>query len=167
MKKIIRLIITVCLMLTLLIPNVVFAAVGGEQTDWKDIYLSDEETKEILDLNPENQIITMASGLIREHKLSISKSGNSLIIVGRTSGANGVSKCGFTKITIQRRNNSSASWSNYKTYNDLYNNSAYYSLSKSLSVTSGYQYRVIGTHYAKKSIINTQKVNNTSNTLTF
>ena len=45
----------------------------------------------------------------------------------------------------------------------------YYSIgiSKSLTVTSGYQYRVTCTHYAKKSLLSTQKINNTSNTVTF
>ncbi len=167
MKKIIRLIITGCLMLTLLIPNVAFAAVGGEQTEWEDIYLSDEEFDEVLSNNPNNEIMLLSSGLISDRKISIKKSGNSLIIAGLTQGSAEVSKCGFTKVTIQRRANSNASWSNYKTYNDLYSNTRTYNLSKSIAVTSGYQYRVTCTHYAKKNLLSTEKINNTSNTLTF
>lgn len=167
MKKIFSLIIIGCLFFTLFIPTNVFAAVGGEQTEWQDIVLSDEEFEKILSNNPDNNIIPHTSGLIDSYSIAISKSGSKLIIAGKTSCENSVTKCGFTKVIVQRRSSSSASWSNYQTYNDLYKDARTYTLSKSLSVPSGYQYRVICTHYAKKNILSTQKIDNTSNTLTF
>lgn len=167
MKKIIRLIITSCLLLSLFIPTVAFAAVNGEQADWNDIALSTEEFNVILASNTENSAVPYATGLINKCSIAISKSGNSLIIVGLTQGSTEVVKCGFTKVTIQRRANSSSSWSNYKTYTDLYIDGRIYNLSKSITVSSGYQYRVTCTHYAKKSLLSTQKIDNTSNTLTF
>lgn len=167
MKKIINLIITGCLIFALLIPQVAFAAVGGEEAEWQDIVLSDEKFEEILSNNPDNQIMPLSSDLINRHSIAIQKNGNSLIIAGATYGSSEVSKCGFTKVSIQRRSNSGASWSNYQTYSDLYNNSHQYILSKSISVPSGYQYRVTCTHYAKKNVVSTQKINATSNILTF
>lgn len=167
MKKIINLIITGCLIFALLIPQVAFAAVGGEEAEWQDIVLSDEEFEEILSNNPDNQIMPLSSDLINRHSIAIKKNGNSLIIAGATYGSSEVSKCGFTKVSIQRRSNSGASWSNYQTYSDLYNNSHQYILSKSISVPSGYQYRVTCIHYAKKNVVSTQKINATSNILTF
>lgn len=136
-----------------------FAAVGGEEAEWQDIVLSDEEFEEILSNNPDNQIMPLSSDLINRHSIAIQKNGNSLIIAGTTYGS--------SEVSIQRRSNSSASWSNYQTYSDLYNNSHQYILSKSISVPSGYQYRVTCTHYAKKNLVSTQKINGTSNILTF
>lgn len=136
-----------------------FAAVGGEEAEWQDIVLSDEEFEEILSNNPDNQITPLSSDLINRHSIAIQKNGNCLIIAGTTYGS--------SEVSIQRRSNSSASWSNYQTYSDLYNNSHQYILSKSISVPSGYQYRVTCTHYAKKNLVSTQKINGTSNILTF
>lgn len=95
-----------------------FAAVGGEEAEWQDIVLSDEEFEEILSNNPDNQITPLSSDLINRHSIAIQKNGNCLIIAGTTYGSSEVSKCGFTKVSIQRRSNSSASWSNYQTYPD-------------------------------------------------
>ena len=98
MKKIINLIITGCLIFALLIPQVAFAAVGGEEAEWQDIVLSDEEFEEILSNNPDNQIMPLSSDLINRHSIAIKKNGNSLIIAGATYGSSEVSKCGFTII---------------------------------------------------------------------
>lgn len=167
MKKIFSLIIVGCLIFTLFIPTNVFAAVGGEQTEWQDIVLSDEEFEKILSNNSDNNIMPFTSGLINSYSIGISKNGNDLIIAGKTNCTSNVTKCGFTKVIVQRRSSSSASWSNYQTYNDLYKDARTYALSKKLSVSSGYQYRVICTHYAKVNIFSTEKIDNTSNTIKF
>ena len=83
-----------------------FAAVGGEEAEWQDIVLSDEEFEEILSNNPDNQIPPLSSDLINRHSIAIQKNGNCLIIAGTTYGSSEVSKCGFTKVSIQRRSNS-------------------------------------------------------------
>ncbi|MCC8073936.1 MAG: hypothetical protein LIO62_07420 [Clostridiales bacterium] len=167
MKKIFSLIIIGCLVFTLFVPANVFAADIKEQSEWQDIVLSDEEFEKILSNNPNNNIITYASGLIDSYSIGISKSGSDLIIAGKTTCTSNVTKCGFTKVIVQRRSSSTASWSNYKTYSDLYKDARSYTLSKKLSVTSGYQYRVTCTHYAKKSLLSTEKIDNTSNIVTF
>ncbi len=167
MKKIFSLIVVGCLFFTLLIPTNAFASVGGEQAEWQDIVLSDEEFEKILSNNVNNKIMPYASGLINNYSIAISKSGSNLIIAGTTYGKSNVTKCGFTKVTVQRKSSSSTSWSNYQTYNDLYKDARSYTLSKTLSVPSGYEYRVICTHYAKVNIFSTQKIDNTSNTIKF
>ncbi len=110
---------------------------------------------------------TRATGLITDCSLGIAKSGNTLKISGYTYGSDVVTKCGFTEVIVQRRTNNNSSWSDYLTYEDLYSSSNSYTLTKSITVASGYQYRVTATHYAKKSLFSTEKITGTTGTLTF
>lgn len=167
MKKIISIMLSICFLFSLLIPDTAFANNEEESPEWQDIVLSDEEFNLILSNNPNNNVRPLASGLIVAYSIAISKDGNKLIIAGRTFGSTDVIKCGFTKVTIQRRKDSSESWTDYKVYEDLYNDFNLYNLSKTYIVISGYEYRVTCTHYAKKNILSVQKINNTSNTLSF
>lgn len=167
MKRIISVALSICFLFSLFIPNTAFASTKEGAGDWQDIYLSEEEFNEILSNNPNNDIRPLASGLINSYSIGISKNGNTLIIVGKTFGITGVIKSGFTKVTIQRRKDSSSSWSDYKIYEDLYSDSSLYNLAKSYIVISGYEYRVTCTHYAKKNIFSVEKINNTSNTIKF
>lgn len=167
MKKFIILFITGGLILTMFIPSVAYASVEDNPVEWQDVTLSDEEFERALQNNPNNSITPYATGLIKNHVISINKSGSSIVITGLTEGISDIKKCGFTVITIQRKKASASSWSTYAKYEDLYNESSIYKLSKKISVTSGYQYRVTCTHYAKKNLLSTQKINNTSNTLSF
>lgn len=108
------------------------------------------------------------TGLITDCQLVIEKNSNNILhIEGYTEGTNEVIKCGFTEIIVERRTNSSSSWSEYYTYEDLYSSSNEYTLDESLTVTSGYQYRVTATHYAKKSLFSTEKITGTTGALTF
>lgn len=166
MKKIIRVFILSCLIVTCFIPNVAYASVGASQLGWQDVTLTDEEFNVILALNPNNEIAPYATGLITKKNIAISKNGNTLTIAGETQGSASVTKCGFKEVTIQRRKNASSSWSDYQTYKDLYRESTSYKLTKIVTVPSGYQYRVTCTHYAKKNIFSTQKIDNTSNIVT-
>lgn len=167
MKKIISLVLSICFLFSLFVPNTAFASAEEGEGDWQDISLSEEEFNEIISNNPNNEIRPFATGLINGYYIGISKNGNTLIIAGKTIGATGVIKCGFTKVTIQRRKDSSSSWTDFKTYEDLYNDAGIYALSKSYIVISGYEYRVTCTHYAKKNIFSVEKINNTSNTIKF
>lgn len=108
-----------------------------------------------------------STGLIIDKNLGIAKNGSNLIIMGYTEGSSEVTKCGFTKVVIERKTASASSWSKYITYNDLYSSSNNYNLSKSVTVQSGYQYRVAAIHYAKKSLFSTQKIEVTTGYLTF
>lgn len=108
-----------------------------------------------------------SSGLIVRHTLGIAKKDNNLLIIGDTRGNSSVVKCGFTKVVIQRKSSEGTLWSNYKTFNDLYSDSTYYKFSKTVPVEPGYQYRVTAKHYAKKSLFQTEKIDATTNSISF
>lgn len=109
---------------------------------------------------------TRVSGLILSYALSISKSGTSIVIKGKTSGSFDVIKCGFKNLTVERRKDSNSSWTDYYDYGDVYVNSTVSTVNTTLSVASGYQYRVTCKHYAKKSLLSTQTISNVSNIVT-
>lgn len=166
MKKFFMSAVIFILLLSFLLPTVAFAADGGQPEEWQDITLTEQEMEDILSLNPDNGISTYATNLINRYNIAINKSGSNLIVVGSTIGTYEVKKCGFKEVVIQRRKTSSNSWSTYTKYTDLYIDVSSYTLSKTIAVPSGYQYRVTCIHYAKKSLLSTQKINNTSNIVT-
>ena len=167
MKKIISITLCMCFLFSLFIPNTAFALVEEETEEWQDIYLSEEEFNAVLSNNPNNDIRPLASGLINAYSIAISKNGNTLIVAGQTVGTMGVVKCGFSKVTIQRRKSGTTEWSDYIPYTDLYSESSLYNLGKSCLVTPGFQFRVVCTHYAKKNILSVEKIDNVSNIVTF
>lgn len=112
-------------------------------------------------------IMERTSGLISSRGLSISKSGTTLYVKGYTECVTSVTKCGFSELVIQRRKTGTTSWSNFYTFNDLYINNCFYSYAKSYTVATGYQYRATCVHYAKKSLLSTQKISNSTGYLTF
>ncbi len=162
MKKIISITLVVIAILFCAIPNSALAANNTEN----DAYFTQEEfesDEHIYAVYPQ----TRATGLIIGKNLGISKSGTTLKITGYTTGSTDVVKCGFKEVVVQRRSSSSASWNDYITYEDLYSESTRYNLSKSLTVATGYQYRVTAIHYAKKSLLSTQKIEVSTGYLTF
>lgn len=165
-KQIFKTIFCLCLICVMLVPTTAFA--NEEEPDWVDANFTDEQMEEILNQGNGNNTDDMAraSDLISGYAIGISKSGTTIDIVGKTIGRYDVVKSGYTKVVIQRRANSSSSWSNYKTYKDIYADLPACYLSKSITVAKGYQYRVTCVHYAKKSLLSTQKIDNTSNTVT-
>lgn len=165
MKKIIKSIFLVCLSFIMLIPTVAYAE-DENVPEWEDATLTEEEFNEILAPYVVDNTKTRASGLITAYGMAISKSGNKLLIAGKTYGNADVTKCGFSKVTVQRKKSSSTSWSTYKTYYDLYRNATSYLLTKELTPASGYQYRVTCTHYARENIFSTEKIDNISNIVT-
>lgn len=162
MKKIISIVIATIITITCMIPLTAFAADNSED----DSYFTQEEF-EALEHTYAISVTPYSTGLITDKNLGIAKDGTILKITGLTKGSNDVVKCGFTKVVVQRKKASDSSWSNYKTYNDLYSESTEYKLNKSLTVDKGYQYRVTATHYAKKSLLSTQKIDSTTGYLTF
>ncbi len=165
MKKIISITLVVIAIVFCAIPTSALAANNTED----NAYFTQEEFEL---LNPiyaeyEGNANTRATGLITDYDLAIAKTGTKLVISGYTYGSSDVVKCGFKEVVIQRRANSSSSWSDYKTYEDLYSESTKYTLNKSLTVATGYQYRVTAIHYAKKSLFSTQKIEVSTGYLTF
>ncbi|MCM1114953.1 MAG: hypothetical protein NC397_05600 [Clostridium sp.] len=164
-KQFFKAIFCLCLICIMLVPTTAFA--NEEEPDWVDANFTDEQMEEILNQgNGNDNTVQRASGLINLYAIGISKSGTTINIIGKTIGNTEVVKSGFTKVVIQRRANSSSSWSNYKTYKDIYADLPACYLSKSITVAKGYQYRATCVHYAKKSLLSTQKLDNTSNTVT-
>lgn len=166
MTKTLTKVFAVMLSFLMLIPTS-FCAYANEGPEWEDIYLTEEEFNEILEMGNSSNDKTKATGLITSWGLGVSKSGSKLVITGKTICQVSVVKCGFTKVVIQSRRNSSSSWITYATYEDLYSNSSAHSIAKSIEVNPGNQYRATAVHYAKKSIFSTEKINNTSNIVTF
>ena len=109
-----------------------------------------------------------ASDLIYHYNLAASKKNSTTIkIEGETSCDPVVVKCGFKNLKVQRRVNSSSSWSDFYDYGNVYVDDNAYSISRTLPVDPGYQYRVVCKHYAKKNILHIQTVSNESNIVTF
>ena len=138
MKRIINTLVVFSLLFAFFIPQIAYASDNTDAPEWTDISISECEFEAILENNPNNQISkrsTRSTGLIDTYSIAVSKSGSNLLIAGRTSCISDVTKCGFKEVVIQRRKNSSSSWSDYKTYDDLYTNGHAYTLSKSIAVT--------------------------------
>ena len=109
---------------------------------------------------------TRVNGLITSYGLSLEKNGTTLKIYGQTHAAPDVVKCGFKNLVIQRRASSSDAWKDYYDYGDVYADGFAANLNTTLSVASGYQYRISCKHYAKKSLLVTQSISNTSGIVT-
>ena len=102
-------------------------------------------------------------GLILMYGIDLSVSGKNLVIRAETYCDDEVIKSGFKDFTVQRKKVTSGTWSNYCDYGFLYSNSYAATLNTTLAVESGYQYRISCKHYAKKNVLLTQSVSNTSN----
>lgn len=168
MKKAFLSIVSVIMIMFTIAPTS-FAA-NEQLPEWQDLVLTQEEFNAILANNTIHTVDedTRATGLIAAYAMAISKSGtNTLNIAGLTTGTADVVKSGFKEVVVQRRASSSASWSDYVTYEDLYITEIAYNLAKSLIVPTGYQYRVTCIHYAKKNIFSVQKIDNVSNVIQF
>lgn len=168
MKKTLLSFISVIMVMVTLVPT---AFAQSEQIpEWQDLILTQEEFNAILANNEIHAADdnARATGLIAAYSIAISKSGtNTLYIGGQTIGTAYVVKAGFKKVVIQRRSSSSAEWTDYIAYEDLYWDAGSYILTKALTVPVGYQYRVTCVHYAKKNIFSVQKLNNVSNVIQF
>lgn len=161
MKKI----ISILLCLFVLFSNFTFGVGAADESETPPLILD-------FSLTPETEFKTTdengarATGLIASYSLSLSKSGTTLYLTGHTTCNPDVVKCGFKNLVVERRKTSSDSWSEYYDYGNVYADASGASLDTSLSVASGYQYRVSCKHYAKKSLLVTQSVSNTSGIVT-
>ena len=165
MRRVLKSISLILLSLIMIIPSITVFAAEEEVPECQDITMSDEEIDEFLAPYMVDNTMSRASGLITAYGMGIQKSGTSLKIVGKTACASGVTKCGIIDIVIQRRLRSTDSWTKYTSVEDKYNSSTGCVLTTSITVPSGYQYRITCTHYAKK-ILSTEKITNISNIVT-
>ncbi|MBE6784952.1 MAG: hypothetical protein E7538_01785 [Ruminococcaceae bacterium] len=104
-----------------------------------------------------------ATGLILAYGMLLSVSGNTLRLQAETNCLASVVKCGFKDFTLQRKKLTSTVWSNYYEYGDIFFDTFAANVNTTLNVSSGYQYRISCKHYAKKSLLVTQNISNTSN----
>lgn len=163
MKKAFITFSTIFLSFLFIFQTTMVAFAQENEPDWQDISLTQEEFERILSNNPANQMSTYATDLITKNIIGTQKSGSNLLIAGTTVCVSDVVKCGFSVVTIKRKHPGDPSWTTYKTYKDLYVDSNEYKLSKTLAVPQGYYWKVECTHYAKKSLLSTQKFDNASN----
>lgn len=103
------------------------------------------------------------TGLILSYGIQLSVNGTTLKILAETNCVSNVVKSGFKNCVVQRKKVTSATWSDYYDYGDLYADTYSAILNTTLAVESGYQYRISCKHYAKKNLLLTQSISNTSN----
>lgn len=152
MKKI----ISMCLVLLTILGAVSIDAFAKEAViDDSSFILKEEliieEAYGLYNTSGDSDISLMATVLIADKSLKLSKTSSGLIITAKTVGSAEVEKCGFTYIKLQRL--VSGSWTDYTTYcyYDQYSESTIKAFSKTISPAKGYTYRVICEHYAEKS----------------
>ena len=121
------------------------------------------------EINSTSNAVVYSAGLINDYRVSISKSGTSVLMTGMTKCSETMKKVGFTSIIIQRSSDN-ASWKDYMSISDIIKeNTAAYSLNNKtlVSVPSGYYYRITCKHYAKESGLfgSSESISNTSNSV--
>lgn len=150
----------------ILITSIIPLNAYAKENTAEDTYFTKKEFESFEHIYSEiNQ--PCATGLIVDKIIGIAKNGSNLLITGYTRGSSAVVKCGFTEVVVERKKASESKWSDYITYKSLYSDSNLYTLSKSVAVESGYQYRVTVVHYAKKSLLSTQKIEASTGYLSF
>lgn len=167
MKRILKLTVVSLLLVSFLIPYTAFAETNDDDAEWQELGISEEEFYSILANNMDNSVSAYSSDLIAGYILSCGNQNGRLAVAGITRGKTGVIRCGIIDITIQRRKSGSSSWSYYTTLDDVYRDTSVCNLYEAFVVPGKYEYRAICTHYAKKNILSTQTIKNTSNVIAF
>lgn len=160
MKKIIAVLLSLITLVSFSTFNISATDANYEVPVVVDFLLT---TNTDLDVSDES---TRASGLIQSTALGIAKEGSNLLIEGKTFCSIEVVRCGFKDLMVQRRASGDDSWRDYYEYGNVYVETSAANLSTELAVARGYQYRVTCKHYAKKSLLVTQTISNTSNIVT-
>lgn len=124
---------------------------------------SDEYAPETVEA--QNEDMARISGLIATYYIGVTGSGTSLSIVAKIVCKTDTVKCGFKEIMVQRRKSSTDSWADYFSYKEIYADRSSHTYAKTVTITSGYQYRATCKFYAKKNLLSTQTLSATSNTV--
>lgn len=157
MKKVLLFLLCICLMLS---------SVGLASAE--DYGALNGELEIVNAENSSSSSGTRATGLIRSYSLHIEREGSTLLkIYGLTSCDLSVVRCGFKGLKVQRRLNSSSSWTTYHDYGNDYIDSDYYAIGFGLNVEPGYQYRLVCKHYAKKNILSIETISNQTGYVAF
>lgn len=111
---------------------------------------------------------TRSTQLIESNKVWITSGVQKIYINAYTTGNGLMAQIGIKDITIQRSADGTSGWTDALTMSDqIVTNSDEYNLSQyTVSVTGGYYYRVVLTHYAKEQgwlFPNSESIPDTSN----
>ena len=158
MKRLVSLLLSVIILLTCC----VFSTNAANEEDFTPYVIDFSLTSPIYETTSESTE-NRASGLIISYALSLSVTGTTLKISGNTYCIADVVKSGFKNLVIQRKKTTDSTWSDYYDYGDVYSSSYSATLSTTLAVASGYQYRISCEHYGKKNLLSVQKISHTSN----
>ncbi len=162
MKKFLSVISLVCAIIFCVSPISAFASSNAVNDDVFSVGTFDAEEYSYA-VYPQSR----ATGLINDYQVGISKYTTMLKIEGYTDCISSVTKCGFSEIIVERRATGTTDWSVYRTYTDIYEEDSSYTLEKYVSVYTGYQYRVIATHYARQNIFLSEEITGTTGYLQF
>lgn len=165
MKKTLKNFLIIVLALLMIFPSTAYAAEDEAFKEWQDVTFTQEEIDEMTSLNSESQIMPLTSGLILTNSVSVTVKSGKLGIYAVTSCSSDVVKCGYKELIIQQRKKGAVAYGDYYAYTKLYKDGSSYVLSKTQTVPSGYEYRVVCTHYAKKNIFSTEKKVSCSSTV--
>ena len=151
-----RILSTLCAAIALMTACLAFPAAAEEPLNEApptvtDIVVTDEmlaQGETVTGIYNSVDVQTRASNLITSNSINLTKSGDNLLVSGFTNGIDGVDKCGFSYVTLQRLVN--GKWEDYVKWTDLYSSSSMYTLGKSVTAAHGYNYRVICNHHAEK-----------------
>ena len=163
MKKILSILLTTVIFFS--IPTFSAFASDNNEPIAYDIIMSDEEFEKLEHVDSEEEPITSKSNSLILHKsASLGIENGKLVCRCTTVGVSGVVKSGFKYIKVQQYKN--GNWVDYKTFENIYRDSNECKVTKLITATAGYKYRVTSKHYAKKSLFNTETVISTSATIT-
>lgn len=137
-----------------------------------DIVVTDDmlaQGETVVGLYDSTGVQTRAANLITSNSIKLTKLGDQLVVSGGTNAIEGVDKCGFSYVTLQRQVN--GKWEDYVKWTDLYSSSNTYGLGKTVTAAHGYNYRVVCNHHAEKPGIlwfrDKQDIYNETSTLYF
>lgn len=139
-RRILSILLAVMLCVTGIMP---WSVTASAEVESEDIDMSCLMTEDALVGYIENQTwgVYLASGSSTINKISSSK-------VGAGGITNAAVKCNVSITSILERKNSSGSWVRVTSWTQTNASSFYAGISKSVTVPSGYYYRVRSHHYA-------------------
>ena len=109
---------------------------------------------------------TQATGLITSKSIKIERVDGKIVATGYVKCISEVTRCGFSVLTLEKRDNSASPWRESLKLTNLCSDSTEYNLKKTFGAESGKQYRITCTFYARKNILSVQKVSGSTGFIT-
>lgn len=149
MKNLFRTVISLLLVLTLLTP-LGMPAYGTDNTPLPTQQMGDLIEPQAVDL-----ITTFCMNAYRDSPTRVR-------VEIETNCIPTVVRCGVKSLVLQSRKSSSEKWQKSLSVGDFLDDDCVFAKSITFAVNAGTQYRVVGTHYAKKAWYSIQKIEHTS-----